>query len=94
MKCQTTKFLSDFKILKKQSLKAHDAIYKHEQVLQEASESLLDLLAEIQKQARQIINIIDRPYIYNSHSVRDYAERIDDMIDECKKVLPLEYWDE
>ena len=94
MKCQTTKFLSDFKILKKQSLEAYDAIDKHEQVLQEASKSLLDLLAEIQKQARHIINIIDRPYIYNSHSVLDYAEKIDDMIDECKKVLPLEYWDE
>ena len=94
MKCQTTKFLSDFKILKKQSLEAYDAIDKHERVLYETSGSLMDLLSEIQKQARQIINIIDRPYIYNSHSVRDYAERIDDMIDECKKVLPLEYWDE
>lgn len=57
MKCKTTKFLSDFKILKKQSLEAHDAIDKHERVLYEASGSLMDLLAEIQKQARQIINI-------------------------------------
>jgi len=94
MECQTTKFLSDFKILKKQTIAAHAAIDKHEQALYKASESLREMLTNIQEHAQEIMSIINHPERYHRDSIDDIAYAIDGMIDECKKVLPLEYWDE